>query len=1076
MRKKILFMLVLILCSTSVVLKAQKVPKHLIMQHRIVDNDTLYTYFIEASDIKSGKSAIEKHGGKVKSKIGKHIIAELNEKSLKNVLKDRSIKSISPSFLGELELDVSDGVVRATTGRLASDMTGEGVIIGIIDEYVNPKHPDFSNAENDTRILYYWDQTDNSGNGDPPPSFLTNGYGRIYTKAHIDGGIVPSPPEITKKEDRGREHGNWVTGIAAGSGRHTGNGIDEGTFMGMAPGADIVVVRAKSDKDDWGIGQESVLNGLKWISKIALDEGKPWVANLSIGWFNGPKNGTSFLETKVDEIINGIDGYKAGVVVKSAGNEKISRHHGSNRDLWGQAEQIKFEVSNTASGKDQLVWLELWSENNNYTESNEWAVFLQTPNKAMDYDESKLFLNGMCIDPNCPDEGEEIGSDGYVMINNGYYNTSYPDPYPDVQDHHIQMQIYNEGNIQNIKEGWWTLDVLYVGTPPEENNGAGNFEYNFEDGIFPWGWQNWADGSGEGWVVGYFLDGENNEVDAGYNSKCALYSKWWAVAPDEDPKPSDDWLVSPPIKIQTGAEISFYASNCTVFGNEYVEEKMSVYISDKGDFQSDFDGDPLITYNWDADHSNWVKFYFTTNPREDTDTEKYIDISSYIGNLMYLAIVCESGGVNNQYLIIDNLKGTGLPGTLKKEIADYPGNELPIGKLPRGIAGTASAPELTYSSNFKHGQIQTVNMTFHGNSYIPNGAKYKELTIYFPPSFFILECESFTNNGGANLVPGDERGRFNGLTWSASSSDYYIERDKTASATITFLLEGDAYDSGIMFSYRDSYGNNNSFYSYSNYDEKLGKRGTWDLYIAKIFGCAAKLEDSRTSLCSGKRTITEPGNAHNIITVGSMNSKNDWDDENGSSQPSTGNLFNPDNYTEGEKSLFSSIGPTRDINEREKPDLYAPGAWIASSSDLGTSGLLSGYWARDGVHLHQCGTSMSAPHVTGAVALLLQQGTYPDVKARLISTANEDNGYKRLHIWDALCKDNPDCRSNPGCPDCPSDVDKVNQNISKELKVEKSFGNIVLSEYYYIFILLGTLLLGVIVLKTRNNSIKRGER
>jgi subtilisin family serine protease len=56
----------------------------------------------------------------------------------------------------------------------------------------------------------------------------------------------------------------------------------------------------------------------------------------------------------------------------------------------------------------------------------------------------------------------------------------------------------------------------------------------------------------------------------------------------------------------------------------------------------------------------------------------------------------------------------------------------------------------------------------------------------------------------------------------------------------------------------------------------------------------------------------------------------------------------------------SSYGPTRD--GRKKPDVCAPGILVATA--------LSG--SGDGVVV-KCGTSMAAPHVTGAVALLLSR-------------------------------------------------------------------------------------------------------
>jgi len=143
-------------------------------------------------------------------------------------------------------------------------------------------------------------------------------------------------------------------------------------------------------------------------------------------------------------------------------------------------------------------------------------------------------------------------------------------------------------------------------------------------------------------------------------------------------------------------------------------------------------------------------------------------------------------------------------------------------------------------------------------------------------------------------------------------------------------------------------------------------------------------------------TITMPGSAENAITVASYNTKNEWDADLGhidfqwlhnnwnNSIPAIQNIK--------EISYFSSKGPLRSEYNSSKPDIAAPGLAIGSSySDYSP---YSDVWVIDETsnqHQIMWGTSMSAPHVTGACALLLQKFPYltcSDLKTILKENAN----------------------------------------------------------------------------------------
>ncbi|KQY07028.1 peptidase S8 [Mycobacterium sp. Root135] len=123
-------------------------------------------------------------------------------------------------------------------------------------------------------------------------------------------------------------------------------------------------------------------------------------------------------------------------------------------------------------------------------------------------------------------------------------------------------------------------------------------------------------------------------------------------------------------------------------------------------------------------------------------------------------------------------------------------------------------------------------------------------------------------------------------------------------------------------------------------------------------------------------TINDPGNAENAITVGSTHRD----------APHTNGI-----------SFFSSRGPTGD--GRPKPDLVAPGERIMSAAggqhlkDIQRA-QFPGY--SDAAYIEDSGTSMAAPHVSGAIAAFLSVqreyvGKPDEVKRIFMSSATSLN-------------------------------------------------------------------------------------
>jgi len=147
------------------------------------------------------------------------------------------------------------------------------------------------------------------------------------------------------------------------------------------------------------------------------------------------------------------------------------------------------------------------------------------------------------------------------------------------------------------------------------------------------------------------------------------------------------------------------------------------------------------------------------------------------------------------------------------------------------------------------------------------------------------------------------------------------------------------------------------------------------------------LEFSAGNSGPGSQTIGSPACAKNVIATGA-------------SENVPGTLAQTYGlYAEGPDTMcdFSSRGPCAD--GRLKPDLVAPGSWIASAASSAAFDLAGTSWTViDDYYVYMGGTSMSGPHAAGAAAVFVQfyQSTHTNavpspalVKAALINSADE---------------------------------------------------------------------------------------
>lgn len=201
------------------------------------------------------------------------------------------------------------------------NLTGKGVLVGIIDSGIDYLHPDFIDSDGKTRIRFLWDQTaDLEASSGRVPAGYSQGaeYDSIDINNALEAGDAAASLQIVPVRDRGSGHGTAVAGIAAGNGRGSVNM----RYKGVAPESELIIVKLGNAGEGFARTTE-VMEGIDYVIRKSIELNMPVAVNLSFGTNDGPHDGNSLFEDYISEI-NGIG---RNVVVVASGNEGDARHH-----------------------------------------------------------------------------------------------------------------------------------------------------------------------------------------------------------------------------------------------------------------------------------------------------------------------------------------------------------------------------------------------------------------------------------------------------------------------------------------------------------------------------------------------------------------------------------------------------------------------------------------------------------------------------------------------------------------------------------------------------------------------------
>ena len=236
-------------------------------------------------------------------------------------------------------------------------LSGEGILVGVVDSGVDYFHPDFRNEDGSSRILKLWDQ---SIPGNPPEGYIR---GTEYTKDKIDEALALGETEgrrlVPSRDFSG--HGTAVLGIAAGNGR-----ASDGVNRGLAYKSDLLVVKMGNARQNSFPRTTELMEGIDYLVRQATQMGKPIAVNISFGNNYGSHRGDSLLETYISNAAN----VGRSVICVGTGNNGNDRIHAAGKLRQGQTEIIEVGIGTY----ETTLNLQLWK-----AYADEIEIFIETP-------------------------------------------------------------------------------------------------------------------------------------------------------------------------------------------------------------------------------------------------------------------------------------------------------------------------------------------------------------------------------------------------------------------------------------------------------------------------------------------------------------------------------------------------------------------------------------------------------------------------------------------------------------------------------------------------------------------------
>ncbi len=221
------------------------------------------------------------------------------------------------------------------------NLSGNGVIIAVLDSGIDYFSAEFRLPNGKTRILALWDQSavSDETNGRVPPEGYREGV--LYTREQIDRALAAGSREaglrIVPQQDISG-HGTAVAAVAAG------------TTMGVAPQAELLVIKLGNPLPNTFPRTTQLMRGIHYAVNMGILLDRPVVINLSFGNTYGDHRGGSLLERFID---NASEIGRTAIVIGS-GNEGNSNGHTAGIAL--ENTRVELAVTPYETGLSVQLW------------------------------------------------------------------------------------------------------------------------------------------------------------------------------------------------------------------------------------------------------------------------------------------------------------------------------------------------------------------------------------------------------------------------------------------------------------------------------------------------------------------------------------------------------------------------------------------------------------------------------------------------------------------------------------------------------------------------------------------------